>query len=65
MRQDDDDHDGCDNPDCPIHGDNPIDLEAEAVVILLTNRCHQVAKYSRFELRPIVHDLVREAFDEG
>ena len=27
MRQDDDDHDGCDNPDCPIHGDNPIDLE--------------------------------------
>lgn len=42
-----------------------IDLDAEAVVVLLTNRCHQVAKYSRFELRPIVHDLVREAFDEG
>ena len=42
-----------------------IDLEAEAVVILLTNRCHQVAKFSRFELRPIVHDLVREAFAEG
>jgi CubicO group peptidase (beta-lactamase class C family) len=42
-----------------------IDLETEAVVILLTNRCHQVAKYSRFELRPVVHDLVREALDEG
>lgn len=42
-----------------------IDLDAEAVVILLTNRCHQVAKFSRFELRPLVHDLVREAFDEG
>ena len=42
-----------------------IDLEAEAVVILLTNRCHQVAKFSRFELRPIVYDLVREAFAEG
>jgi CubicO group peptidase (beta-lactamase class C family) len=42
-----------------------LDLEAEAVVILLTNRCHQVAKFSRFELRPVVHDLVREAFAEG
>ncbi|MBW2360967.1 MAG: beta-lactamase family protein [Deltaproteobacteria bacterium] len=42
-----------------------IDLEAEAVVVFLTNRCHQVAKFSRFELRPAVHDLVREAFAEG
>jgi hypothetical protein len=30
---------------------------------MLTNRVHQVAKKSRFELRPLVHDLVREAFD--
>lgn len=42
-----------------------IDLEAEAVVVFLTNRAHLVAKYSRFELRPKLHDLVREAFDEG
>ena len=42
-----------------------IDLDAEAVVVFLTNRCHQVAKFSRFELRPVVHDLVREAFAEG
>jgi serine-type D-Ala-D-Ala carboxypeptidase len=40
-----------------------IDLEREAVVVMLTNRVHQVAKRSRFELRPVVHDLVREAFD--
>ena len=42
-----------------------IDLEAEAVVVFLTNRCHQVAKFSKFGLRPVVHDLVREAFEEG
>ena len=29
---------------------------------MLTNRVHQVAKKSRFELRPIVHDLVMEGF---
>ena len=40
-----------------------IDLEREAIVVMLTNRVHQVAKRSRFELRPLVHDLVREAFD--
>ena len=40
-----------------------IDLEREAIVVMLTNRLHQVAKRSRFELRPLVHDLVREAFD--
>jgi UDP-N-acetylmuramate: L-alanyl-gamma-D-glutamyl-meso-diaminopimelate ligase len=39
-----------------------IDLEREAVVVLLTNRVHLVAKRSRFELRPVVHDLVMEAF---
>ena len=42
-----------------------IDLEREAVVVLLTNRVHLVAKRSRFELRPLVHDLVIEAFEEG
>jgi CubicO group peptidase (beta-lactamase class C family) len=40
-----------------------IDLEREAIVVMLTNRVHQVAKRSRFELRPRVHDLIREAFD--
>lgn len=40
-----------------------IDLEREAIVVMLTNRVHQVAKRSRFELRPLVHDLIREAFD--
>ena len=39
-----------------------IDLEREAVVVMLTNRVHQVAKKSRFELRPAVHDLIMEAF---
>jgi CubicO group peptidase (beta-lactamase class C family) len=42
-----------------------IDLEAEAVVVMLTNRVHLVAKRSRFELRPVVHDLIREAFEKG
>ena len=39
-----------------------IDLEREAVVVLLTNRLHLVAKRSRFELRPVVHDRIIEAF---
>ncbi len=39
-----------------------IDLEREAIVVMLTNRVHQVAKRSRFGLRPLVHDLIREAF---
>ena len=39
-----------------------IDLEREAVVVMLTNRVHQVAKKSRFALRPTVHDLVMEGF---
>jgi CubicO group peptidase (beta-lactamase class C family) len=42
-----------------------IDLDSEAVVVMLTNRVHQVAKRSRFELRPLIHDLVREAFAAG
>jgi len=42
-----------------------IDLEAEAVVALLTNRVHLVAKRSKFGLRPVVHDLIREAFAAG
>jgi hypothetical protein len=32
---------------------------------MLTNRVHLVAKRSRFELRPVVHDLIREAFEKG
>ena len=39
-----------------------IDLEREAVVVMLTNRVHLVAKRSKFELRPIVHDLLMESF---
>jgi len=39
-----------------------IDLEREAVVVMLTNRVHLIAKRSRFELRPKIHDLVMEAF---
>ena len=42
-----------------------IDLEREVVVVMLTNRIHQVAKRSRFELRPRVHDLILEAFAAG
>ena len=39
-----------------------IDLERDMVVVLLSNRVHQIAKRSRFELRPRVHDLIWEAF---
>ena len=39
-----------------------IDLENEAIVVMLTNRIHLVAKRSKFTLRPLVHDLIREAF---
>ncbi len=42
-----------------------IDLEAECVVVMLSNRIHLVAKKSHFGLRPIVHDLIREAFAAG
>ncbi len=40
-----------------------IDLERDVVVVLLSNRVHLVAKRSTFDLRPRVHDLIREAFD--
>jgi CubicO group peptidase (beta-lactamase class C family) len=39
-----------------------IDLEREAIVVMLTNRVHLVAKRSKFGLRPVVHDLILEAF---
>jgi CubicO group peptidase (beta-lactamase class C family) len=39
-----------------------IDLAAQAVVVMLTNRIHLVAKRSKFTLRAEIHDLVREAF---
>jgi serine-type D-Ala-D-Ala carboxypeptidase len=39
-----------------------IDLERELIVVMLTNRIHQVAKRSRFELRPKVHDAIFEGF---
>ncbi len=39
-----------------------IDLEAECVVVMLTNRVHLMAKKSRFGLRAEIHDLIREAF---
>jgi CubicO group peptidase (beta-lactamase class C family) len=39
-----------------------IDLAREAVVVMLTNRVHLVAKRSRFDLRPKVHDFVIDAF---
>jgi CubicO group peptidase (beta-lactamase class C family) len=39
-----------------------IDLAREAVVVLLTNRVHLVAKRSPFKLRAVVHDLVMESF---
>ncbi len=42
-----------------------IDLEREAVVALLTNRVHLIAKKSRFSLRPTVHDAIIEAFEAG
>jgi CubicO group peptidase (beta-lactamase class C family) len=39
-----------------------IDLERGMIVVLLANRIHLVAKRSKFELRPHVHDLIWEAF---
>lgn len=40
-----------------------IDLERGTIVVMLSNRVHLVAKRSRFDLRPQVHDLIWEAFD--
>ncbi len=39
-----------------------IDLERGTVLVMLANRVHLLAKRSRFALRPMVHDLVVEAF---
>ena len=39
-----------------------LDLERGMIVVLLANRIHLVAKRSKFELRPLVHDLIWEAF---
>ena len=42
-----------------------IDLDREAVIVMLTNRVHLVAKRSRFDLRPKVHDFILDAFEAG
>ena len=42
-----------------------IDLEREAIVVMLTNRVHLVAKRSKFTLRPKVHDAILEGFTAG
>jgi CubicO group peptidase (beta-lactamase class C family) len=42
-----------------------IDLEKEAIVVMLTNRVHLIAKKSRFALRPSVHDIIMNAFASG
>jgi CubicO group peptidase (beta-lactamase class C family) len=39
-----------------------IDLDKEAVVAMLTNRVHLVAKKSKFTLRPLIHDLIIDSF---
>lgn len=39
-----------------------MDLERELIVVMLTNRIHQVVKRSRFDLRPKIHDAIVEAF---
>ena len=42
-----------------------IDLEREIAIVMLTNRVHLIAKRSRFELRPLLHDAIVEAFQAG
>ena len=42
-----------------------IDLTREAIVVMLTNRVHLVAKRSRFDLRPKLHDFIIDAFNSG
>jgi CubicO group peptidase (beta-lactamase class C family) len=39
-----------------------IDLERGMIIVVLSNRVHLVAKRSRFDLRPQLHDLIWEAF---
>jgi CubicO group peptidase (beta-lactamase class C family) len=42
-----------------------IDLESGAVIVMLTNRMHLVAKRSKFALRPVIHDAILEAAFAG
>jgi len=42
-----------------------IDLEREAIVVFLTNRVHLIAKRSKFDLRPQIHDLIIDSFLAG
>jgi len=42
-----------------------IDLEQEAVLVMLTNRHHLIEKRSKFGLRAQIHDQVMEAFLAG
>jgi CubicO group peptidase (beta-lactamase class C family) len=42
-----------------------IDLDREAVIAMLTNRVHLIAKRSRFGLRPVVHDHIMDAAFAG
>jgi serine-type D-Ala-D-Ala carboxypeptidase len=39
-----------------------IDLERDVVIVALFNRVHLIAKKSRFSLRPMIHDLIYDAF---
>jgi CubicO group peptidase (beta-lactamase class C family) len=42
-----------------------IDLDKEAIVVMLTNRVHLIAKRSKFGLRADVHDYILDAFQAG
>ncbi len=42
-----------------------IDLQTEAIIVMLTNRAHLIAKRSQFALRPKVHDLIIEGLTAG
>jgi len=42
-----------------------IDLEREAIIVMLTNRVHLIAKRSQFGLRPVVHDFIMDAAFAG
>jgi len=42
-----------------------IDLERELIIVMLTNRIHQVVKRSKFALRPKIHDAIVDAFAAG
>ncbi|MCS5637846.1 MAG: beta-lactamase family protein [Myxococcota bacterium] len=42
-----------------------IDLQSEAIVVMLTNRAHLIAKRSQFTLRPKIHDLIIEGLTAG